>query len=140
MSVDVIVHQVVGGEGLSSLARDHRARTARLGRAPMPGELLYDPQSKEMGHVLQVAHARDGTVHAFVVPAQVPPYVAEAFGIAYGGVPSLTNFEGRTIGELIAFLAQYPAGEEVTFNDKQILVAKSKRDMVVLRLDDPGDG
>ena len=92
-----------------------------------------------MDQVLQVAHAKDGTVHAFVVPAFAPPHVAQAFGMTDIGVPSLTSFNGRTVGEMIAFLARYPANMEVTFNDRQTLVATAKRDIVVLRLDEGGE-
>ena len=137
ITIDVFVHYVVGGDELpSSAARDHQARQARLSRAPVAEELLYNPHTQGMDRVLQVAHSEDGTVHAFVVPASLPPHVAQAFRIAGTGIPSLASFEGRTIGEMIAFLAQYPAGMEVTFNDRQRLVARAKSGMVVLRLDE----
>jgi hypothetical protein len=134
--IEVVVHYVVGGEDLPmSAARDHQTRMMVLSRAPVAGELLYNPHSHGMDQVLQVAHARDGTIHAFVFPTVPPPYVAQAFGIGDISMPSLIAFEGRTIGEMIAFLAQYPANMEVVFNDRQVLVAKAKSQMIVLRLD-----
>jgi hypothetical protein len=138
--VEVVVHYVVGGEDLpTSAARDHQARTMKLSRAPIVDELLYNPHTHGMDKVLQVVHARDGTVHAFVFPTSSPPHVAQAFGIKDAGIPSLIAFEGRTIGEMITFLAQYPVGMEVVFNDRQVLVAKAKSRMIVLRLDDKGE-
>ena len=138
--VDVFVHYIVGGEELSaSVARDHPARRMRLSRAPIANELLYNPHTHGMDQVHQVAHAEDGTVHAFVVPAFTQPHVSQAFGMTDVGVPSLTSFNGRTVGEMIAFLARYPADMEVTFSDRQTLVATAKRDMIVLRLDEKGE-
>ena len=49
-------------------------------------------------------------------------------------MPSLTNFEGRTVADLMAFLSQYPAEMEVVFQDRQVLVARPK-DVLTLRLD-----
>lgn len=135
--VEVVVHHVVGSENLAvSAARDHQVRTMMLSRAPAAGELLSNTNANGFDQVLEVAHARDGTVHAFVFPASPPPHVAQAFGIRDYGVPSLVAFEGTTVGEMIAFLARYPANMEVAFSDRQVLVAEAKSDMVVLRLDD----
>lgn len=131
------MHYVVDGEEAPvSPARDHQARTMVLSRAPVADELLSNPHGNGFDEIPEVAHARDGTVHAFVFPASPPPHVAQAFGIRDHGVPSPIAFEGTTVGEMIAFLAQYPASMEVAFSDHQILVAEAKRDMVVLRLDD----
>jgi hypothetical protein len=62
--------------------------------------------------------------------------VADAFGLEEVGMPSLIGFEGRTIRDLIRFLAQYPGDYEIAFNDRQKLVAKAKDHLIVLRLDE----
>ena len=136
-SVVVIVHHITSGDETSaSLARNHQPITLRLSRAPVAGELIHDRSTNSMDQVLQVAHDEDGTAHAFVFSASVPPHVAQAFGITGTGVRSSNSFGGKTIGEMISFLARYPADMPVTFNDRHTLVASVKTDFLVLRLDD----
>ncbi|NNM71426.1 hypothetical protein HJG44_03320 [Enterovirga sp. DB1703] len=54
-------------------------------------------------------------------------------------MPSLVNFEGTTVGELIDFLREYPPDMGVVFQDDAILVTKAKAGYIILRLDDRAD-
>lgn len=135
--IDVVIHYLANEEEPAASDIDDRpARTTRLSRVPAIGELIEASDGRGMEHVAQVVHARDGAVHAFVVPVSPPPHVARAFGITDTGVPSLVGFDGQTVGDMIAFLAQYPAEMPVAFTDHRRLVAKAKGGMVLLRLDE----
>ena len=93
--IDVVIHYLANEEEpAASDVGDRPARTARLSRVPAIGELIEASDGGGMEHVAQVVHARDGAVHAFVVPVSPPPHVARAFGITDTGVPSLVGFDG----------------------------------------------
>lgn len=85
--------------------------------------------------------ASDVAAYVFATATSAPYQEAVKVGISEdeAGVPSLTNFEGRTVGDLMAFLSEYPAEDEVVFSDREILVAQTKEGMVILRLDDAAD-
>lgn len=135
--IEVCVHYVVGGQDLKSQDRNGNPfRIMELSRAPVVGELIAVEGQQGLGEIVNVAHARDGTVHAFVMRALPPPYVADAFRLGEQGMPSLIEFEGSTVRELLEFLAQYPLDYPVTFNDRQRLIARAKSAMLILRLDE----
>ena len=80
------------------------------------------------------------TIAAFVFAmAMATPY-QEAVRIGIEGddlsLPSHTAFEGGTVKDLMAFLNGFPPEMVVRFNDDRVLDAKTKGELLVLRLGD----
>lgn len=90
---------------------------------------------------MPIGMQEDVEAHVFATLTSAPYQEAIEMGLSGSdlGQPSLEGFEGETIGDLMAFLSQFPFNERIEFQDKGILVAQSKSDYVVLRLDDPSE-
>jgi hypothetical protein len=107
-----------------------------MARVPVVGEIIVSPRNgTEL--ILDVAFSRDGTAHIFVMPALVPPHVARGLGTGEGSMPSIVGFEGKTVGHLLNFFSRFPADYPISTSNHEILVARSKGGMVLLRFDDP---
>ena len=136
---EFIVHYVSGGDPASpSLAADHATRHAKAERLPIVGEML----TSSLGVVeliLDVAFSRDGTGHVFVTPTMPPAHIAQGLKTADYGSPSIAAFEGETVADLLIFISRFPSNYPVRISDRQVLVARSKSNEILLLLDDPED-
>lgn len=105
-------------------------------RTPQPGEFIKGFGTDKAHQVLYVVHDANGSADVFVSNAYPPSDIAKAIGLKDSGMPSLVGFEGETVGELIAFLSEYPSDYKVVFQNEANLVAKAKSGYIILRLDD----
>lgn len=119
-------------------------KSVKLPAVPADGQALVVDVSGRLkpyfvSGVYMQADRQEVTV--FATATSFPHQDAIRLGLREGdlGVPSLTNFEGKKVSELMAFLNQFPADDEVIFENRAILVAQSKTDYVILRLDDPAE-
>lgn len=122
--------------------RKINTRSVSVAELPSQGHYLLVSDNGRMrpyavtNSYIPVGVGDDADPHVFATRTSAPYQEAERVGVSEDdrGMPSLTSFEGRTVGDLMAFLSEYPSEMEVAFEDSQVLVARPK-DALLLRLD-----
>ena len=120
-----------------NLGEQQIATTRRLQMPELPKNGQYLILNKEVYFVSNVYLAIEEEIdsHIFATKTSAPYQELQQIGLPHPTMPSSDTFDGRTVADLMAFLSQFPAEVEVVFDDRQVLYAKSKSDMLILRLD-----